>query len=64
MHAMEGSEVMQFCMTSVFFWGQDFGKLSPEKYDFDLYKGFSMRKMTQVRQISIKIKIQIRLFLY
>jgi hypothetical protein len=43
-------------MTSVCFGGRDFGKFSPEKYDFDLYKGFSMRKMTQIRQISKKIK--------
>ncbi len=26
-------------------------KFRPEKYDFDLYKGFSIEHMTQIRQI-------------
>jgi hypothetical protein len=38
----------------VFFWGQNFTKFQLEKYDFDLYKGFSIKKMTQVHQISKK----------
>jgi hypothetical protein len=29
-------------------------KFQPETYDFDLYKGFSMEKMAQIRQISKK----------
>jgi hypothetical protein len=39
--------VFLFCM-----FGQNFAKFQPEKYDLDLYKGFSMGKMTQIRQIS------------
>jgi len=31
-------------------------KFQPEKYDFDLCKGFSMEKMAQIRQISNKKK--------
>jgi hypothetical protein len=34
----------------------------PEKYDFDLYKGFSMEKMAQIRQV-IFLKLQIAIFL-
>jgi uncharacterized protein YwgA len=29
-------------------------KFQPEKYDFDLYKGFSMEKTAQIHQISKK----------
>jgi hypothetical protein len=36
------------------FLGQNFAKFQPEKYDFDLCKGFFMKKMTQIRQISKK----------
>jgi hypothetical protein len=36
------------------FLGQNFAKFQPEKYDFDLCKGFFMKKMTQSRQISKK----------
>jgi len=39
-----------------FFLWRDFAKFPPEKYDFDLYKGFFMEKMTQIRQISKKKK--------
>jgi hypothetical protein len=28
-------------------------KFRPEKYDFNLLKGFSMAKMAQIRQISL-----------
>jgi hypothetical protein len=28
----------------------------PEKHDFDLYKGFFMKKMAQIRQISKESK--------
>jgi hypothetical protein len=35
----------------VLFLGQNFIKFRPEKYDYDLYKGFSMKKMGQFRQI-------------
>ncbi len=38
-----------------FFW-QNFAKIQPEKYNFDLYKAFSMKKMTQILQISKKKK--------
>jgi len=31
-----------------------FAKIQPEKYNFDLYKAFSMKKMTQILQISKK----------
>jgi hypothetical protein len=37
---------------SVFFIWRDFAKFRPEKYDFALYKGFFIEKMTQIRQIS------------
>jgi hypothetical protein len=43
----------------VFFFlgGRNFGKFRPEKYDFDLYKGFSIfKKKTQIRQIPKKKK--------
>jgi hypothetical protein len=36
--------------TSVFF-GQNFTKFKLEKYDFDMYKGFFVKKITQIRQI-------------
>jgi hypothetical protein len=39
-----------------------FAKSLPEKYYFDLYEGFSIKKMTQIRQISKK-KLQIARFL-
>ncbi len=32
--------------------GQNFAKFWSEKYDLDLYTGFYMEKMTQIRQIS------------
>jgi uncharacterized protein YwgA len=32
----------------------DFAKFQAEKYDFDLYKGFFVEKMAQIRQISKK----------
>jgi hypothetical protein len=35
-----------------FFFGRNLAKFQPEKYDFDLYKGFSMEKMTEIHQIS------------
>jgi hypothetical protein len=37
-----------------FFWGRNIAKFRPEKYGFDLYKGFSMNKWAQIRQISNK----------
>jgi hypothetical protein len=33
-----------------FFFGRNFARFRPEKYDFNLYKGFSMEKMGQIRQ--------------
>ncbi len=30
---------------SVFFWGRNFARFQPEKYDFKLYKGFFMEKL-------------------
>ncbi len=35
----------------VLFFGQNFIKFQPEKYDYDLYKRFSMKKMAQFCQI-------------
>jgi hypothetical protein len=36
--------------TAVLFWGQNFAKFRPEKYDFSIYKGgFSLEKMAQIR---------------
>jgi hypothetical protein len=37
-----------------FFGGRNIAKFRPEKYGFHLYKGFSMKKMAQIRQISNK----------
>jgi hypothetical protein len=34
--------------TAVLFLGQNFAKFRPEKYDFNIFKGFSMEKMTQI----------------
>jgi hypothetical protein len=34
--------------------GRNFAKFQSEKYDFNLYKGFSMEKMAQIHQISKK----------
>jgi hypothetical protein len=34
-----------------FFW-RNFAKFRPEKYDFDLYKGFFMKTIVQIHQIS------------
>ncbi len=33
---------------------QNFNKLWPEKYDFDIYKGFCKEEMPQIHQISKK----------
>jgi hypothetical protein len=41
--------------SSVFFW-LTFAKYQPEKYNFNLNKGFFMEIMTQIRQISKKTK--------
>jgi len=42
-------------MTSIrlkfFFYWRIFAKFRPEKYDFNLFKGFFMWKMAQIRQI-------------
>jgi len=46
-----------------FVFGQNFTKFQPEKYDFDLDKGFFMKKMTQMCQILKKKRIQITRFL-
>jgi len=46
----------------VFFFWQNFIKFWPEKYDFDLCKGFLMKEMTQIFQI-LKIKIKKSFFL-
>ncbi len=35
----------------VLFFGHIFIKFQPEKYDYDLYKGFSMKKKWKIRQI-------------
>jgi hypothetical protein len=48
------------------FWGrvdEDFAKFQPEKYDYELYKQFSMEKMTQIHQNSKKKFLQITRFL-
>jgi hypothetical protein len=40
-----------------FIFGRNFAKFQPEKYDFNLYKGFFMeKKKAQFRQISRKKK--------
>jgi hypothetical protein len=46
--------IYNFSMQCFFYW-RIFAKIRPEKCDFDQYKGFFMRKMVQIRQIS-KIK--------
>jgi hypothetical protein len=38
----------------LFFSWRNFAKFRPEKYDFDLYKGFLMKKWHKFRQISKK----------
>jgi hypothetical protein len=42
---------------------QNFAKFRPEKYDFNLYKGFLMRSIAQIRQILKEKKFQIIRFL-
>jgi hypothetical protein len=39
-----------------FFLGNIFAKFQPEKYDFDLYKGFLIEKMAQILQTLRKKK--------
>jgi hypothetical protein len=46
-----------------FFLGEIFAKFRPEKYDFNLYEGFSMEKMAKKTQISEKNSFQIARFL-
>ncbi len=36
---------------AVFFFWKKFAKFQPEKYDFDISKGFFMERMAQIRQI-------------
>jgi hypothetical protein len=38
-----------------FFYWRIFAKSIPDKYDFEQQEGFSIKKMTQIRQISKKI---------
>jgi hypothetical protein len=38
-------------ITGVSFTGEFFAKFRPEKYDFHVYNGFIMEKMTQILQI-------------
>jgi hypothetical protein len=45
-----------FSLPSAKKFGRNPAKFRPEKYDFDLCKGFSMEKMTEIHQIS-KIKV-------
>jgi hypothetical protein len=45
------------------FLAQNFAKFQPEKYDFDLCKGFFMEKMTQSRQISKKKNPNCQIFI-
>jgi hypothetical protein len=47
-----------------FFNGEILSNFDLEKYDFHLYKGFSMEKMAQIHQISEKISFQIAIFLW
>jgi hypothetical protein len=35
-------------LITIVFMGQNFTKFQPEKYDFDLYEGSSMKKMAQI----------------
>jgi hypothetical protein len=45
----------RFYFKQCFFW-LTFAKYQPEKYNFNLHKGFFMERMTQIRQISKKKK--------
>jgi hypothetical protein len=49
-----GTHLLAELRRAVFFLWQNFSKFRPEKYDFDLYKGLFMKKMTQNCQISKK----------
>ncbi len=39
-----------------FFYWRIFAKHLPEKYDFDLQEGFSMKKMAQIRKLQKQIR--------
>jgi hypothetical protein len=41
---------------------ENFAKFRTEKYDYNLYKQFSMERMTQIHQISKKKILQITRF--
>jgi hypothetical protein len=45
----------------MFYTDEIFAKISPENYDFDLFEGFFMEKMSQIRQI-LNEKFQNRQF--
>jgi hypothetical protein len=48
----QGGRVLFVCgPESVFFLKQKFAKFQPEKYDFNISKGFFMEKMAQILQI-------------
>jgi hypothetical protein len=53
-----GWVLVVFGPEAVFFFWQKFAKSQPEKYDFDISKGFFMEKMAQILQI-VENKIQI-----
>ncbi len=44
-------------LTQRFFYWRIFAKSLPEKYDFGLKEGFSIKKKTQIRQIKKNKKI-------
>jgi hypothetical protein len=57
-------QIFSAAFVLVFFWGAMFRQISTwkiwfrlEKYDFNLYKGFLMRSIAQIRQILKEKKI-------
>jgi hypothetical protein len=54
LHGDAIATVSCYCYTVFFFSWRNFAKFQPEKYDFELYKGFLMKKWHKFRQISKK----------
>ncbi len=49
-------------LQAVFIFGRNFARFRSEKYDFNLYKGFSMEKMGQNSPIYLFFKFQTNRF--
>ncbi len=49
------NHVLVVAYRQCFFFGRNLARFRPDKYDFNLYKGFSMEKMAQIRQILQKV---------